>query len=412
MRPSVQIGLMNGGLNIKGPSELGTSLLMVAAPAAPAAGYGVPFVIKNKAEAKTAFANVANATLLQAIVEGFFGEAPEGTKLYIVAMAQATALATLAAAVNTELGLNLGGGAVRLVAFGKIPAGGYTPTITTGFDQDVHTAVTAAQTLADTWLGKKKPFRFFVQGFAYTGTAADTLDYGTTANHNGHVVVGTVKTNDGAGGLFALLLALGRAAKINPQQNIGRVKSGSLAIDTSYTVRIGATTVDAIADSELSTLYDRRYITFEKNLIASGYLWNDDNSLTALTDDYNNLRNGRVIDNAVRVAFATYYKELKEDVEVDAGGRLAPVVEKALEAAIESAINQQMVGQLSKKGDTNLLDVDCLVNPDPVLFAPLYEQNGITPNFNIQDGGNVYIFLLMRPKGCLKQINVYLGFTA
>jgi hypothetical protein len=118
-----------------------------------------------------------------------------------------------------------------------------------------------------------------------------------------------------------------------------------------------------------------------------------------------------VIDNAVRVAFATYYKELKEDVEVDAGGRLAPVVEKALEAEIESAINQQMAAQLSKK-ESGFADVDCLVNPDPVQYAPLYAQNNITPNFNVQDGGNVYLFLLLRPKGCLKQINIYLGFTA
>lgn len=403
---------MNGGLNILGPSELGTSLLMVAAPAAPTAGYGVPFVIKNKAEAKTAFAAGGNADVLRAIVEGFFGEAPEGTKLYIVAMAQTTTLTALAGAANTELALNLGGGAVRLVAFGKQPAVGYAPTITNGFDQDVHTAVTAAQTLANTWLGKKKPFRFFVQGFAYSGTAADALDYATTANRNGHVVVGTVKTADGAGGLHALLLALGRASKVQPQQNIGRVKSGSLAIDASYTVRIGATAAEAVADSELEALYDKRYITFEKNLIASGFVWNDDNSATALTDDYNNLRHGRVIDNVVRVAFGVYYRELKEDVEVDAGGRLAPVVEKALEASIESAINQQMAGQLSKKEDSNLADVDCLVNPDPVTYAPLYEQNGITPNFNIQDGGNVYIFLLLRPKGCIKLINVYLGFTA
>jgi hypothetical protein len=44
--------------------------------------------------------------------------------------------------------------------------------MTTGFDQDVHTAVTAAQTLANTWLGKKKPFRFFVQGFAYSAACS------------------------------------------------------------------------------------------------------------------------------------------------------------------------------------------------------------------------------------------------
>lgn len=412
MRPSVNIGLMNGGLNILGPSDFGTAALVIATPAAPTAGYGVAFVIKSISDAKAAFADVANADVLKAITEAFYGEAPEGTKLYIVCMAAVTTLQTLASAANTELALSLADGAVRLVAFCKQPAGTYVPVITSGFDVDVHNAVTAAQTLAATWLGKKKPFRFFVQGFAYSGTAADALDYRTTANRNGHIVVGTVKTNDAAGGVFATLLALGRASKVQPQQNIGRIKSGSLAINTAYPVRIGATLVNAVASSELDGLYDKGYITFEKNLIASGYVWNDDNSLTALTDDYNNLRNGRVVDNAVRIAFGAYYKELKEDVEVDAGGRVAPVVEKALEGEIETAINQQMGGQLSKK-ESGFADVTCLVNPDPVTYAPLYAQNNIVaPNFNIQSGGNIYIFLRMRPKGCLKQINVFLGFVA
>jgi len=412
MRPKVTIALSNGGLNIQAPSEFGTAALVVATPAAPAAGYGVPFLVKSIADVKTAFAAVANGDVLKALVEGFFGEAPEGSKLYVMCMAQVTTLTAMAEAANAEPALNLAGGQVRLVAFCKQPAAGYAPVITDGFDGDVHTAVTAAQALANTWLGKKKPFRFFVQGFGFTGVANDAKDYALTTNPNGQIVVGNIITNDAAGSLFATVLALGRAARIQPQQNIGRIKTGSLNINTAYPVRIGATAAGAVSSGDLDALYEKRYITFEKNAIASGFVFNDDNSLTAVTDDYNNLRNGRVIDNAVRVAFATYYKELKEDVEVDEGGRIAPVVEKALEAEIESAINQAMGGQLSKK-ESGFADVTCLVNPDSVLFAPMYEQNGIAaPNFNIHSGGNVYIFISLRPKGCLKQINIYLGFTA
>jgi hypothetical protein len=409
MRPSVNIGLSNGGLNIKGPSELGTSVVNIATPAAPTAGYGVPFLLRNKADVKAAFAAPANADVQRAFLEGFFGEAPEGTKVYVVCKAQVTTLAVLAA---EESALNLAAGAARLVAIVKQPAVGYVPVITSGFDTDVHDAVTAAQTLANTWLGNKKPFRFFVQGFAYSGTAADAKDYRTTTNRNGHIVVGAVKTADAAGSMFATLLALGRAAAIQPQQNIGRVKSGSLNIDASYAVYIGAIAAGDVPASDLDGLYDKGYITWEKNQVASGFIWNDDNSLTSLEDDFNNLRNGRVIDNAVRVAFATYYQELKDDVEVDAGGRLAAVVEKALEAEIEVQIDQQLGGQLSKKQD-GTTDVTCLVNPDPVLYAALYASNNIAdPDFNVFSGGNVYIFVSLRPKGCLKQINVFIGFTA
>lgn len=418
MRPSVSIGLSNGGLNILGPSDFGTAALIIASPAAPTAGYGVAFLIKSKAEVDAAFADVANADIKAALKEAFYGEAPEGTKLYILCMAQATPMATLAAAVNAEKALNMAvdaqgiPGTVRLLAFCKQPSGSYVPTIAGGFDDDVANTVTAAQTLAAAWLGKKKPFRYFIQGFAYSGTAADATDYTLTTNRNGCIIVGTVKTNDAAGGVFATLLALGRAAKSQPQQNIGRVKTGSLNISSASVVRIGATTIDAIADSELDALHTKGYITFEKNQIAAGYIFNDDRSLTAVTDDFNSLANGRVIDNAVRVAFNTYYKELKDDVEVDAGGRLAPVVEKALQAEIETQINQQMGSQLSTKDD-GTADVTCLVNPDEEEFAALYLANNVAdPNFNIFDGGNVYIFLSLRPKGSLKQINVFIGFTA
>jgi hypothetical protein len=410
-RTSVTIGLTNGGLNIQAPSEFGTAALVIATPAAPAAGYDTVFLIKSMTEAETAFAQVENLNILAAI-EAFYGEAPAGTKLYVLCKAQVTTLTQMVAGAVTDPVLLEGNGAIRLVAFGKIPSNSYEPTVITGFDSDVHTAAAAGQTLANTWLAKKQPFRFFIQGCAYSGIADDAKDYQTTAYRNGHIVVGTVKTNDYAGELFALLLALGRAARIAPNQNIGRVKSGSLAIDDTYDVKIGATIADKVSDSELDTLYDKRYITFEKNEISPGYIFNDDNSLTVQTDDYNNLRNGRVIDNAVRIAFATYYKELKEDVEVDAGGRLATVVEKALENEIETAIDRQIGSQLSTNSDGRA-DVTCLVNPGVDTYAALYDANGIdSPNFNLFSGGNVYIFVSMRPKGCIKHINVFLGFTA
>lgn len=396
----------------------GTSVLIMATPAAPVAGYGVPFLIKSIKDAETAFAQPANSDVLKAIKEAFYGEAPEGTKLYVYCMAQVTTLAQLAAAANAEPALNMATdsvgipGTARLVAFCKLPAVGYAPVIAEGFDQDVHDAVTAAQALAEGWLAKKKPFRYFIQGFAYSGAQAEAKDYRQTTNRNGHIVVGSVNGNDAAGTLFATLLALGRTAAIPPQQNIGRVNTGSLNIAKAYSVRIGADLVDKVADSDLNGLWDKGYITFEKNQVAAGYIFNDDNSLTDEADDFNNLRNGRVMDNAVRIAFATYYKQLKEDVEVDEGGRLAPVMEKALQTEIETAIDDKMGSQLSRKSD-GTADVSCLVNPDPETFAALYAKNGIdNPNFNVFDGGNVYLFISMRPKGCLKQINLFLGFTA
>jgi hypothetical protein len=211
---------------------------------------------------------------------------------------------------------------------------------------------------------------------------------------------------------WATMLALGRAAKALPQQNIGRIKSGSLGIADTLDVKIGATKVDLVPAVDLDTLHEKRYITFEKNAVAPGYVWNDDTMLTEPTDDYGSLRNGRVADNAVRIAYATYYRELKDDVDVDEEGRLAPVEEKALEAAIERNIELQMGSQLSANEDGTAA-VECIVNPDPQVFANIYEDAGIaTPNFNLLQSGTVYLFVRMRPKGCLTYINVFIGFAA
>lgn len=410
-RPSVNIFLSNGGLGLIGPSDNGTCVILVACPVAPVAGYDVPFLIKSVEQAETAFAQVGNEAVLDAIVNGFFAEAAQGTKVYFLAMVQATLLADLVDSDNADKALNMAAGAARLVAAIKFPDTedeDYELVVLSGLDTDVHSAVTAAQTLSTAWFNKKQPFRYFIDGFGYTGVPGNLKDYNTTTNRNGHIVLGTI---DGSS-QKATLMALGRASKAEPQQNIGRIKSGSLAIAEMSEVLIGATEVEQMSDANLDTIWEKRYITFEKNKIASGYVFSDDNSLTELTDDYNNLRYGRVIDNATRVAFQTYYRELKEDVEVDENGRLDTVVEKALQTAVETNIDFAMRGQLSKAND-GTADVQCLVNPDATTYAPLYEQNGITaPNFNILQTGQVYLFLQLRPKGCLKYLNVYLGFTS
>lgn len=407
-RPSLSIALMNGGLNLIAPSEFGTTGLLIASPIAPVAGYGVPFLVKSKDQVKTAFAQVGNEAVSSALQDYIFGEAPAGTKVYIMCMANTTTLATMASAANAEKVLNMGAGAIRRLGAIKFPANDYTPTITNGFDVDVHNAVTAFQTLANAWLLKKMPFRYFVEGFAFADTAT-AKDYSATTNRNGFIVASNI---DGSTAK-ATLLALGRAAAIAPQRNIGRGKDASLNIPDAAVVKVGAIVADLMTDTDLDTLWDKRYITIIRNPSASGYIFSDDPALTATTDDYNNLRYGSVMDNITRRAFVTYAKELKDDVDVNEGGRMDTVVEKALAGEIKNDIGLNLAGQLSTdKGEPA---VTCLVNPDPELYRDLYEKNGIdtaTLNFNLLQTGKVYIFVLSRPKGSIGTLSVFLGYTA
>lgn len=408
MRPGVNIGLMNGQLGIQPPSDNGTAFVVIASPAAPTAGYGTAFVITSIADAKAAFANVLNATVLNAFVKGFYGQAAEGNKVYVLCMAAATTLTTLADPANAEKALKLAAGAARLGAFIKYPSGSYTPTVTNGFDADVHTAVTAVQTLANTWFGKKQPFRAFIEGYACDGIHGNALDYSIANNRNCFIVAGEVNGDSG----MATMIALGRAVASAPQQNIGRIKSGSLNIDAAYAVTCGGNNVNTIAEATLEGYYTKRYITLEPNKSAAGYVFTDDIALCAPTDDYYCLAYGRVIDNMVRIAFNTYYKELKNDVDVDEDGRIAKVEEIALQDAIENAVDVQMASQLSKNRDGSAA-ISALVNPDTTAFAALYAANGIqNPNLNIIQTSTMYLFAKARPKGCLRDIEVFLGYTS
>lgn len=409
-RPSVTIALQNGQLGILPASDFGSCIVLVASPAAPTAGYGVVFLVKTIADVKAAFADVLNSEVVDAFVKGFFAEAPEGVKVWVLAMARTTTLQTLVAAANAEKALTVADGAAHMLAAIKFPdPETYVPTVTNGMDIDTHNAVTDAQTLANAWLVKNKPFRFLIQAYALAAAGAGAKDYSTAFYRNGAIVLAEIAASSAT----ATLLALGRAAKIEPQRNIGRIKDGSLNIADTDAVTLGGTAIENITSTQLDTLYDARYITIERNRVASGFVFTDDNTLVAATDDYNSLSNGRVIDNAVRVAFSTYYKQLKDDVDVDENGRLSASVEKALEAAIVNDINVQMGTQLSTERDGSAA-INVKVNPDTVTFAQLYSNNNIaSPVLNLlQSGGKVYIFLSMRPKGQLKNISIMLGFEA
>lgn len=404
--PNVQVTLTNNNLGLQAPSQNGVSVVLVAAPAAPAAGYGTPFLVAGMADVETAFADPANAPVVAAFAKGYYAEAPEGTRCYVLAMAPTTTLETLLAPANAEKALNAAAGEARLLAAIKFPGELYNPTISGGFDGDVHAAVTAAQTLAANWNAKNKGFRFFIEGFGFTNATAAT-DYSTHNKRNGAIIVGSVANSTA----IATLLALGRAARVQPQENIGKVKTGSLNIAPADPVQIGSTPAELVPLSELNTLYNKRYIFPVRNEVASGYVWNDDNTLTSVTDDYNNIAYGRIIDNAQRIAYREFYEELKDDVNVEPNGRLAAVVEKALETKIENAIDRDMRTQLNVINGRAA--VQCLVNPDATEFAALYAKNNISnPNLNIIQNNTVYIFLFLQPKGSVKFINIYLGLTA
>lgn len=398
--PKVIISLGNGNLGILATGDTGIKGLIAAIPAANTSGYGTPVLLQTKLQAAAELADASNAGILSAIVDYFFEEAPEGTKLYCLFVANTVTLTNLTIKTNTYFATleNFAGKKLRECGFVKYPDVSYTPTITTGFDAEVFTAATNAQALAVQQDGLVKPVICYIQGYGAT-TASAAKDYVADTKNGVGIVVGAVN-NDTA---IPVLLLLARRAKTPVHRNPGRIKDGSLAIKDTDTVKVGSTLISAISDTDLDTYHDKRYITFKVNEDAPGYVFNDDTLLTKPTDDYNCITNRAVINEAQRIAYATCYRELKDEVQVDDGGRMDGVAESNLEATITDAISKNLAGSFSA--------VSTLVNPDATQYTAWYASASITPNFNLLSGGNVYVFINIRPLGYNKNIMVLLSFT-
>ena len=293
---------------------------------------------------------------------------------------------------------NFSGKAIRAVGLVRFTAGGYTPTITTGLDSDVLTAVTNAQALATARIAINKMLDVLIEGKSFTNATA-LVDYSATVNPQVHVVIASEDGNSAV----SVLRALGKKAAGPVQRNIGRVKSGSLNIASTAAITLGTTAIASMLQADLDTMHDKRFITYIVNENAPGYIFNDDVSCVVATSDYSSWGRNAVIGEAMRIAYSTYYKSLKDDVEVDANGRLDVTIEKNLEQDIIDAINASI-------GD-NISGVNALVNPDTTTYAGLYANANISnPNLNLTSAGKLYVFLTVTPKGYINGVSVMLGF--
>lgn len=398
--PKVSVILGASNLGLSAADETGVMGLLAAIPAANTSGYGVPVLIKSIAQAKTELADALNVKVLDAIVNGFFGEVSEGSPLYCNFLANTVSLTDLVDSANlyfTNLD-NFSGKKIRALGVIRFPDVSYTPTITTGVDADVLTAVTKGQALATARIAQNKLINVLVEGRGFTNATA-FKDFATTTNPQVHVVISSEAGNSAV----SVLRALGKKAAGPIQRNIGRVKSGSLKIDSTTAITIGTTAITAMSQADLDTLHDKRAITYIINEDAPGFIFNDDVSCVAATSDYGTWSNNAVIGEAMRIAYAQYYKTLKDDLTVDETGRIEKSIEKNLEQDIIDAINKSI-------GD-NISGVDALVNPDTTSSAALYANANVSnPNLNLTSGGKLYVFLTIRPKGYIKDVSVLLGF--
>lgn len=381
--PSVDISLANGRMGAVAAVMDGVAGLALSGTAvADNIGLNDPKQIFSFADMIALGITEANNEFAWNEIKRFYEVAGDGAELWIVLFSDASVLADICENVDTSTVyklLDAAQGRIRLVAVNRKAPLGYTPTVTTGIDQDVVTAITNLHATLEAFAANYMPARALLPGHAWDGDTATLIDLRANATNR----VGVVLAAENADGDAAIARSLGRLAAIEVHRNIGRVKDGAVALEAYMTD--GSTSVSH--KSKWDVLHEKGFIFLRTYQGKNGFFYNDDPVSAPVTDDYSQLAQGRVIDKAIVIAYSTYVNELLDNVEVDDVGKIAASVCKYFESIIENAVNANMVNQISN-------------------FSAF-----VDPAQNVLSTSQMTVVLEIVPVGTLRKIVVELGFS-
>ena len=405
MLPYVKIDFANGAIGASEPMDDGVTGLICTAVAVTQTVDGgtdnvfalnTPYLITKLDDlvkkGVTSESSDVNATLYKAVKE-FYDEAPEGSKLWIMGVADTVTIADIVDKTkdNAKRLLVAANGTIRILAVKVKDKSGYTPTVTTGIDGAVRTAIVNAQGLAE-WATETlfAPVMVLLEGRHYTGNAETLVSNPINNGDNNRVAVligDTVADSKGA----AVGLLAGRIASIPVQRSVARVRTGSIVATTMY---IGGVAAE-LGNPE--TINDCGFICPRTFVGKAGYYWSDDKLAAEASDDYSLIPRRRVADKAYRIAYTTLVNEIAEEISVTDDGKISAPVVKAIQTAVESAIVNNMTSRGNLGNDPsnpNDMGVECYINPDQNIIA--------TSRLDVQ--------VRIKPHGYSKYINVSLGF--
>lgn len=395
MLPRVKIDFQNGTLGSVAPSEDGVCGLLTHATAINTTfALQTPYLLTKLADlTDLGFAATdtgANGNVYK-IVKEFYDEAPEGSKLWLMGVADSVNYADLCDKNNPYAPalLDAASGAIRiLMVHAQAPA---TASYTNGgaIDDTAFAAISKLQQLADDYTERKyAPFLGIIEGLNYSGTPANLIDLGQSAYNRVAVVIGDTEANSN---YAAIGLVAGRLAAKPVQRSLARVKDGSIAADIMYLDSDRA----ELGNPEL--LHDAGYICPRTFVGKAGYYWSDDKLATAATDDYALIPRRRTIDKAYRIAYRTLVEKLGDEIPVTDQGTIVASVAKAWETDVIAAITNEMTanGELGN---------------DPESDSDRGVRCTVDINSNIAANSTVNLALQVKPYGYAKYIDVKLGF--
>lgn len=381
--PGVNITLGNGGLGQAAVTTDGVAgLILTGKAVAGKLELNKHYQLGSTRDLKVLGIEAETNPLSDKEVKAFYAQAGDGAELHLIVVSEATTLTAMCdPAADSPLCklIDAAGGRIRLVGVNKIAPKEYEAVLTEGIDGDAITAAEKAQQTADSYAKQIRPFRLLLPAPAWAGVTEKLYKPAESAYNR---VAFVLASDDAIEHTAAIGMVLGRAALMEPQQSIGRVKNGAIASNGYFTSGDGYLSKSGLAES----LNDAGYIFFMNYPTKNGCYLNGDPMAAPTADDYSYLHLGRVIDKAMVIAYSTYITEILENIRVDDKGGLSAGICKSFEGMIENAIAASMGSQISK-------------------FTAY-----INPGQNILSTGKLNIDCKLVPLGVLREIQVNLAF--
>ena len=397
--PDINITTRSGGLGRRSPgTDMVSGLVMNVSAAYGVAAGSYVYTSLTQAEAAgfSAAQDTAENVLCHYHISEFFRVNPSGT-LHVMLVAQGVTLTQMADKSNqyAKKLLRDNNGSIKQIGLALNPATGYTPTITSGIDQDSSAAVPVAQALAEEEESEHRPVYVLIEGRQITGSSASILDARTLASENVSLVIGQDNVKASQHALFyphaALGTYLGVASLANVHESTAWVSKFNIeSVAESLFTSPGLSSRLPLTDystTDLDTLADKGFIFGVRHAGIAGVYPVGDATCTAASGDFAQARYVRTMNKAKRVVRAELLPLLGAPLYVDSAGKLSANSIKNFEASASKALRT-----LETAGEVSSFDV--FVDPDQ----------------NVLSTDKVVVSIAIVPVGAANTIEVSIGF--
>ncbi len=382
--PNVSIIVGDGALGRTTATADGVAGMVLTGVAAAGLALDTPSVIYSLSEAVAKGITSATHPHAYGQIADFYDQAGTGATLWIILVANTTTHANVFTADTGPMDklLIASQGAITIAAISMGRISGYTPSMTGLVDYNLPTVAAAAQARATAAEARFAPVFILLDGTYLLNPLTSVTSIKGAGDRVG-VFLGASASGDKKAAIGRFL---GRLAGDPVHQSIARVKTGPFLAEAYLTSGLALTTY---TEGHIASLHDAGYIALRTFPGVFGAFATDDVTLAQPASDFSSITRRRVMDKAIRIAYAAYVYELHESIEILSDGRIEPTKATDIESTIGRALEQRML----QEGNISTYEVS------------------VDPRQNVFATDKIEVVVKIVPLGYLKEIVVRLGFS-